>query len=88
MEKRAVEDSALHAGAQEVILIEEPMAAAIGVDLPVHEAFANMIIDIGGGTTEIAIISLAALSSRALCALPGMNLMSASSITCAAPTIS
>jgi len=58
VEKRAVEDSALHAGAQEVILIEEPMAAAIGCDLPVHEPSANMIIDIGGGTTEIAIISL------------------------------
>lgn len=58
VEKRAVEDSALHAGAQEVILIEEPIAAAIGVDMPVHEPFANMIIDIGGGTTEIAIISL------------------------------
>src|SRR6266446_8160035 len=58
VEKRAVEDSALHAGAQEVMLIEEPMAAAIGVDLPVHEPYANMIIDIGGGTTEIAIISL------------------------------
>lgn len=58
VEKRAIEDSALHAGAQEVILIEEPMAAAIGADLPVHEAAANMIIDIGGGTTEIAIISL------------------------------
>ncbi len=58
VEKRAVEDSALRAGAQEVILIEEPMAAAIGIDLPVHEPYANMIIDIGGGTTEIAIISL------------------------------
>jgi len=58
VEKRAVEDSALHAGAQEVILIEEPIAAAIGVDLPVHEPAASMIIDIGGGTTEIAIISL------------------------------
>lgn len=58
VEKRAVEDSALRAGAQEVILIEEPMAAAIGVDLPVHEPSANMIVDIGGGTTEIAIISL------------------------------
>src|SRR5258708_19271818 len=57
-EKRAVEDSALHAGAHEVILIEEPMAAAIGVELPVHEPSASMIIDIGGGTTEIAIISL------------------------------
>lgn len=67
VEKRAVEDSALHAGAQEVILIEEPMAAAIGVNLPVHEPFANMIIDIGGGTTEIAIISLGGIvESRSL----------------------
>src|SRR5438046_4752774 len=67
VEKRAVEDSALHAGAQEVILIEEPMAAAIGVDLPVHEPSANMIIDIGGGTTEIAIISLGGIvHSRSL----------------------
>ncbi len=67
VEKRAVEDSAIHAGAQEVILIEEPMAAAIGVDLPVHEPYANMIIDIGGGTTEIAIISLGGIvESRSL----------------------
>lgn len=67
VEKRAVEDSALHAGAQEVVLIEEPMAAAIGVNLPVHEACANMIIDIGGGTTEIAIISLGGIvESRSL----------------------
>ncbi len=58
VEKRAVEDSALRAGAQEVILIDESMAAAIGVDLPVHEPCANMIVDIGGGTTEIGIISL------------------------------
>lgn len=67
VEKRAVEDSALHAGAQEVVLIEEPMAAAIGVDLPVHEPSGNMIIDIGGGTTEIAIISLGGIvESRSL----------------------
>jgi rod shape-determining protein MreB len=67
VEKRAVEDSALQAGAQEVILIEEPMAAAIGVDLPVHEPAGNMIIDIGGGTTEIAIISLGGIvESRSL----------------------
>lgn len=58
VERRAVEDSALRAGAQEVVLVEEAMAAAIGVDLPVHEPSANMIIDVGGGTTEIAIISL------------------------------
>src|SRR5574338_119959 len=67
VEKRAVEDSALHAGAQEVLLIEEPMAAAIGVDLPVHEPRGSMIIDIGGGTTEIAIISLGGIvESRSL----------------------
>lgn len=67
VEKRAVEDSALRAGAQEVILIEEPMAAAIGVGLPVHEACGNMIVDIGGGTTEIAIISLGGIvESRSL----------------------
>lgn len=67
VEKRAVEDSALHAGAQEVVLIEEPMAAAIGVNLPVHEPAASMIIDIGGGTTEIAIISLGGIvESRSL----------------------
>jgi len=67
VEKRAVEDSALRAGAQEVILIEEPMAAAVGVDLPVHEPAASMIVDIGGGTTEIAIISLGGIvESRSL----------------------
>ncbi len=67
VEKRAVEDSAMRAGAQEVILIEEPMAAAIGVDLPVHEPAASMIVDIGGGTTEIAIISLGGIvESRSL----------------------
>lgn len=67
VEKRAVEDSAMCAGAQEVILIEEAMAAAIGVDLPVQEPAANMIIDIGGGTTEIAIISLGGIvESRSL----------------------
>lgn len=67
VEKRAVEDSALHAGAQEVILIEEPMAAAIGCDMPVHEPAASMIIDIGGGTTEIAVISLGGIvESRSL----------------------
>lgn len=67
VEKRAVEDSALRAGAQEVILIEEPMAAAIGVGLPVHEPVANMIIDVGGGTTEIAILSLGGIvESRSL----------------------
>ena len=58
VEKRAVNTSAAAAGAREVHLIEEPMAAAIAIGLPVQEAAANMIVDIGGGTTEIAIISL------------------------------
>jgi rod shape-determining protein MreB len=61
VEKRAVKDSAEHAGAREVYLIEEPMAAAIGVGLPVQEAAGNMIVDIGGGTSEVAIISLAGI---------------------------
>ncbi|MGF1453081.1 MAG: rod shape-determining protein [Opitutales bacterium] len=59
VERRAVKDSALHAGARDVLMLEEPMAAAIGVGLPIEEPAANMIVDIGGGTTEVAIISLA-----------------------------
>ena len=58
VEKRAVEDATRNAGAREVYLIEEPMAAAIGIRLPVQEATGNMIIDVGGGTSEIAVISL------------------------------
>ncbi|MDP8241428.1 MAG: rod shape-determining protein, partial [Candidatus Celaenobacter antarcticus] len=58
VEKRAVKESAEHAGARTVYLVSEPLASAIGVGLPVHEPYGNMIIDIGGGTTEIAIISL------------------------------
>ncbi|OHA47070.1 MAG: rod shape-determining protein [Candidatus Terrybacteria bacterium RIFCSPLOWO2_01_FULL_44_24] len=58
VEKRAVEDACKNAGAKEVYLIEEPMAAAIGARLPVQEASGSMIVDIGGGTTEIAVISL------------------------------
>lgn len=61
VEKRAVKDSATHAGAREVYLIEEPMAAAIGVGLPVQEPAGNMVVDIGGGTTEVALISLAGI---------------------------
>jgi rod shape-determining protein MreB len=59
VEKRAVKDSAHSAGASEVYLIEEPMAAAIGAGLPITEPSGNMIVDIGGGTSEIAVISLA-----------------------------
>ena len=61
VEKRAVRDSAESAGAREVFLIEEPMAAAIGVDLPVQDPTGNMIVDIGGGTTEVAIISMSGI---------------------------
>lgn len=59
VEKRAVKDSALHAGAREVFLIQEPVAAAIGVGLAIQEPAGNMIVDVGGGTTEMAVISLA-----------------------------
>ncbi len=58
VEQRAVKESALSAGAREVYLIEEPMAAALGAQLPVTEPSGNMIVDIGGGTTEVAVISL------------------------------
>ena len=58
VEKRAVKESAEQAGAREVFLIEEPRAAAIGAEMPISEPFGNMIVDIGGGTTEVAVISL------------------------------
>ncbi|MFI3271870.1 MAG: rod shape-determining protein [Pseudomonadota bacterium] len=61
VEKRAVKESAQSAGAREVYLIEEPMAAAIGANLPIQEATANMVVDIGGGTTEVAVISLSGI---------------------------
>jgi rod shape-determining protein MreB len=61
VEKRAVKESAESAGAREVFLIEEPMAAAIGAGLPITEPTCNMVVDIGGGTTEVAVISLAGI---------------------------
>lgn len=61
VEKRAVKESAQSAGAREVYLIEEPMAAAIGANLPITEPISNMVVDIGGGTTEVAVISLAGI---------------------------
>lgn len=67
VEKRAVIDAAINAGAREAYLIDEPMAASIGARLPVQEAAGNMIVDIGGGTTEIAVISLGGIvASRSL----------------------
>ena len=61
VERRAVRDSAEHAGARKVYLIDEPMAAAIGIGLNVEEPIGNMIVDIGGGTTEIAVITLSGI---------------------------
>jgi|SRR5680860_349054 len=67
VEKKAVIDASISAGAREAYLIEEPMAAAIGVRLPIQEASGNMIVDIGGGTTEVAVISLGGIvASRSL----------------------
>src|SRR3546814_18326640 len=58
VERRAIQESALSAGARRVYLIEEPMAAAIGAGLPVTEPTGSMVVDIGGGTTEVAVLSL------------------------------
>jgi len=62
VERRAIRESALGAGASEVYLIEEPMAAAIGADMPVTEPIGSMVVDIGGGTTEVAVLSLRGLA--------------------------
>ncbi|HZK19075.1 MAG TPA: rod shape-determining protein [Clostridia bacterium] len=67
VEERAVREAAIQAGAKEAFLIEEPMASAIGAGLPVHEPTGNMIVDIGGGTTEVAVISLGGIvTSRSI----------------------
>lgn len=67
VERRAVEEAAINAGAREVYLIEEPVAAAIGARLPIQEAMGSLIVDIGGGTTEVAVISLGGIvASRSL----------------------
>lgn len=58
MEQRAVEEATIQAGARAAFIVEEPMAAAIGAGLPIHEPIGNMVVDIGGGTTEVAVISL------------------------------
>ncbi|MDR0239613.1 MAG: rod shape-determining protein [Deltaproteobacteria bacterium] len=62
VEKRAVVEAAQLAGAREVFLIEEPMAAAIGANLPIHEPLGNLVVDIGGGTTEVAVITMSAIA--------------------------
>lgn len=67
VERRAVEEAVIQAGAKAVALIEEPMAAAMGAGLPVNDATGNMVVDIGGGTTEVAVISLGGIvSSRSI----------------------
>ena len=62
VERRAIRDAASNAGASEVFLILEPMAAAIGADMPVTEPVGSMVVDIGGGTTEVAVLSLGGLA--------------------------
>lgn len=71
VEKRAVIDSAMQAGAREIFLIEEPMAAAIGADLPIHEPIGNLVLDIGGGTSEVAVISMSAIVTSASARVAG-----------------
>lgn len=67
VEKRAIHDSALQSGAKEVYVVEEPLVAAIGANLPVSEAVGSMVVDIGGGTTEVALLSLGGIvTSRSL----------------------
>lgn len=74
VEKRAVRDTAEHAGAKEVYLISEPMAAAIGIGLDVMAPYGNMIVDIGGGTTEIAVIALSGITNGASIRIAGDEL--------------
>ena len=77
VEKRAVRDSAEHVGAKEVFLIAEPMAAAIGIGIDVKEPMGNMIVDIGGGTTEIAVISLGGIASGESLRVAGTDITNA-----------
>ncbi|MGS0765275.1 rod shape-determining protein [Syntrophomonas curvata] len=74
VEERAVREAALQGGAKEAYLIEEPMAAAIGAGLPVHEPTGNLIVDIGGGTTEVAVISLGGIVTAKSVRVAGDNM--------------
>lgn len=74
VERRAVIDAVLNAGARMAKVIEEPMAAAIGVGLPVHEPVGNMIVDIGGGTTDVAVISLGGIVERCSTTIAGHHM--------------
>ncbi len=77
VEKRAVRDACEHAGAKEVHLIAEPMASAIGMGINVHEPIGNMVVDIGGGTTEIAVISLSGIAEHESIKIAGDEMTSA-----------
>lgn len=77
VEKRAVIDSALLAGAREVSLVEEPMAAAIGAKMPITEPLGNLVLDIGGGTSEVAVISLSAIAASSSIRVAGDAMTSA-----------
>ena len=74
VEIRAVRDAARNAGAREVHIVEEPMAATIGIRLPVHEPVGNMIIDIGGGTSDIAVVSLNGIVRSKKCTRSGRQI--------------
>ena len=76
VEKRAVIDAAMLAGAADIYMIEEPMAAAIGADLPIHEPLGNLVLDIGGGTSEVAVITLSGVANTQSVRIAGdaMNL--------------
>src|ERR671916_1449690 len=74
VERRAVEEATLSAGAKSCYLIEEPMAAAIGAGLPIHEPVGNLVVDVGGGTTEVALISLGGIVSNSAVRIGGFDL--------------
>jgi rod shape-determining protein MreB and related proteins len=74
VERRAVEEATLSAGARTCYLIEEPMAAAIGAGLPIHEPMGNLVVDVGGGTTEVALISLGGVVTNSAVRMGGFDL--------------
>jgi rod shape-determining protein MreB len=74
VERRAVEEATLSAGARSCYLIEEPMAAAIGAGLPVHEPVGNLVVDVGGGTSEVALVSLGGIVTNAAVRVGGFDL--------------
>ncbi len=83
VERRAIRDAASNAGASQVFLIEEPMAAAIGADMPVTEPIGSMVVDIGGGTTEVAVLSLRGLAYTTSVRVGGDKMDEAHRLLCA-----